>query len=305
MGYLFTALAVLSGAAKGYFGKKTSGLITALSSAILFNAVRMLICVPIGLFAVFISSGSFAAAEISAKQLLIFLLSGISTSVFVVVWLLVIRRGAYMLVDVFLTAGVIIPIMLCAVFFGEPVRANHAAGMILLIISAYIMCSYNNKIREKLDVRAYALLILCGAANGLSSFSQKWFRYSSPDAGIPVFNLYTYMVSSLLLFIIWGAIRIRSGSSPRGGSVVGTKQTLMLGAYVSVMSVCIFLNTLFSTAAAGILPAAELYPLMQGGGLSVSMLMSHFLFREKINVRCVIGVILTFVSLLMINLIKL
>ena len=155
-----------------------------------------------------------------------------------------------------------------------------------------------NRLNVAQNVRPFtkykiAELILCGAANGLSSFSQKWFRYSSPDAGIPVFNLYTYMVSSLLLFIIWGAIRIRSGSSPRGGSVVGTKQTLMLGAYVSVMSVCIFLNTLFSTAAAGILPAAELYPLMQGGGLSVSMLMSHFLFSEKINIRCVIGAILT------------
>ncbi|MBR5742780.1 MAG: hypothetical protein IKX85_03180, partial [Clostridia bacterium] len=61
MGFLYVALALLFGLTKGYCGKKTSGQIGGVSSAVGFNLVRMLICIPIGVVFVLIQTGSASA----------------------------------------------------------------------------------------------------------------------------------------------------------------------------------------------------------------------------------------------------
>ena len=68
------------------------------------------------------------------------------------------------------------------------------------------------------------------------------------------------------------------------------------------MSVCLFANSYFKTLAAGILPSAKLYPLNQGASLILSSFMSMIFFKEKMTGKCIIGIILSFIALLVINL---
>ena len=72
--------------------------------------------------------------------------------------------------------------------------------------------------------------------------------------------------------------------------------------YVLIMATCLFAYSFFKTRAAGYLDAVQLYPLSQGASVLLSLLMSSLLFGEKINLRCIIGVVLSFAALLMINL---
>ena len=71
--------------------------------------------------------------------------------------------------------------------------------------------------------------------------------------------------------------------------------------YVTVMAACLFLNVYFKTAAARHLDAAALYPLSQGSAVIIAVLMSTFLFGERINLKGILGVALSFVALLFIN----
>jgi len=142
MGYLFILLALTCGITKGFCGKKTSGLIASFPDAMLFNAVRMLICIPIGLLFVLAYTGSPASLVVDSTTMLISAVSGISTSVFVVTWLAAVRTGAYMMVDIFPTLGVIVPVIACRIFFDEAVRWNQIAGILLLTAAAYSMCTY-------------------------------------------------------------------------------------------------------------------------------------------------------------------
>jgi len=297
MGYLFVLMALLMGATKGFCGKKTSGTITTLSGTMLFNSVRMMICIPIGLLAVFMATGSLASLTVDWRTLLISLLSGAATSFFVVSWIMAVRRGAYMLVDVFLTLGVIVPVVLCRVFFGEEVRVSQVIGILMLVAASYVMCSYNMSLRkERMRLSDILLLSFSGAANGLTSFAQKWFRYESA-ADASVFNFYTYVFSAAVLIVCWLLARGREEKKEEGGG-----NLLRLGVYVTVMSVCIFLHSLFSTMAAGYLTSSQLYPLMQGGGLTLSMFMAHVFFKEKITARCLTGIGIAFAALMVINL---
>ena len=47
LGYIFLAVSLLAGGAKGYCSKKTGGLIRGYKDSILANALRMLLCTAI------------------------------------------------------------------------------------------------------------------------------------------------------------------------------------------------------------------------------------------------------------------
>ena len=139
MGYLFLCLSNISGLIKGFCGKIVSRSVKRTTDAMLANLIRMIICAIIGLGVLWVAEGNPISA-VNYNDLLITLISGISNAIFVIAWLFAVNYGAYMLVDVFLTMGIILPITLCSVFFGESIRLNHIIGFSILIVSVLVMC---------------------------------------------------------------------------------------------------------------------------------------------------------------------
>lgn len=296
MGYLFLLLALLSGSVKGYCGKRTSGCVREYKDAMFTNFIRMIFCVVISL-ALICVQGDAGLLKADIKVILITMLSGVTTSVFVVAWLISVRKGAYMMLDVFLMMGVIVPLLLSSAMFGETIHMNQWIGLVILFVAVLIMCSYNNSIKEKMSIGSVILLIICGAANGLTDFSQKLY-VRSVGGSAAVFNFYTYVFSAIVLLVVFGAIKIKDRSGANSEIDVMRK----VGIYVLIMSICLFANSYFKTKAAAILPSAKLYPLNQGASLILSSFMSMIFFKEKLTVKCIIGIVLSFIGLLVINL---
>ena len=297
MGYLFLLLALLSGSVKGYCGKRTSGCVREYKDAMFTNFIRMIFCVVISL-ALICVQGDAGLLKADIKVILITMLSGVTTSVFVVAWLISVRKGAYMMLDVFLMMGVIVPLLLSSAMFGETIHMNQWIGLAILFVAVLIMGSYNNSIKEKMSIGSVILLIICGAANGLTDFSQKLFTHIIDGGNAAVFNFYTYVFSAIVLLVVFGAIKIKDRSGANSEIDVMRK----VGIYVLIMSICLFVNSYFKTKAAAILPSAKLYPLNQGASLILSSFMSMIFFKEKLTVKCIIGIILSFIGLLVINL---
>ena len=139
------------------------------------------------------------------------------------------------------------------------------------------------------------LLLLCGAANGLSDFSQKLFVNFAADTPISIYNFYTYLFSAVILFACFFFFSKDSDEKTNIKKIFP---------YILVMSVCLFLYSYFKTLAAKYLSSAELYPLAQGGALVVSSIMSAVFFHEKITLKCVVGIVLTFAALIVINVLQ-
>jgi len=260
----------------------------------LANLIRMLFCIVIGFGVVFIG-GDVGFMLPDMKILAITALSGITTSVFVISWLLSVRKGAYMMLDIFLMIGVLVTILLGRLFFGENIEINQWIGMAVLLVAVVIMCSYNNSIKEKINITSMIILILCGLSNGLTDFSQKLFVKSAEGVPISVFNLYTYIFSAITLALFYIFNKEKSENKHGGG----VKKIL---GYIVVMAICLFVNSYFKTLAATKLDSVILYPLNQGTALILSSIMAAVFFKEKITVKAYIGLSLAFVGLLIINL---
>ena len=293
MGYLFLLIALFSATTKGFCGKKTSQYTKNFKDAIFANCLRMLICVIVGLFVVIISDGVLAL--IPTKQtLFISALSGISISIFVVTWLICVRKNAYMMLDIFLLLSTLIPLIGSKILFNENIKIFQWFGMIVLFIAVVLMCSYNTT-KTNISLWSLLLLLVCGVANGISDFSQKLFIKQVENGSIAVFNFYSYLFALmvLLLAFLFTPKKIYESSAKHN-----IKNIFL---YIVIMAVCLFSTSFFRTLAAQYLDAVLLYPLSQGCSLILSSLMSVFLFKEKLNLKAIIGIITAFIGLIIIN----
>ena len=293
MGYLFLFLALLAGLIKGYCGKRTSGCTSGLREALAANTVRMVLCVLVG-FVLIWAQDDLGQLVISGKTLGISALSGVATAVFVVSWLLAVKQGAYMLVEVFLMLGVLIPMALGKLLFGETIRPIQWVGMGVLLVATLIMCSYSSAQKQKLTAAAMVLLVLCGVGNGMADFSQKLFVRTQPEVPVSVFNFYTYVFSGIVMATAFFLLGKGSGTP-----ILQTVKKIVL--YIAIMAICLFANSYFKTLAATKLDSAQLYPLNQGAALILSMGMSALFFREKVTPKAILGIALAFAGLLVMN----
>lgn len=295
MGYLFLAIALLTGAVKGYCGKKTSSYVKQFGDAVFANLLRMCFCILIGLCAVAVTDG-FPSLAVPLRILPIPIFSGICTALFVVSWLIAVRSGAYMMLDVFCMVGMLIPMLGGLILYREPIRPMQWLGCGLLLCATCIMCSYSKSIKGKLTPASILLLIFCGITNGCTDFSQKLFVKQAEDVSITVFNFYTYVIAALVLGIC--LLLIRGKQEEPKAEMANLKPILL---YIAIMSVCLFACSYFKTASAALLPSSILYPLYQGAALILSTGMSAVFFHEKLTWKCVVGLSLSFLSLLIIN----
>lgn len=293
MSYLFLSIALLSGVTKGYLGKKTSGLVSKPHDSIYVSTIRFVICVAVSI-AVCLFDGSFSIAP---SGLLICGLSGISQALFVCSWLLAVHSGAYMMVEVFLTMGIIIPTVFCDIFFEESISIYQWCGFAMLLAAAYIMCTYNNSIKAKISLKSYLILAFCGVANGLGDFAQKLFIKTQTAYTISAFNLYTYIFAAVILGLIFAVEKTLLKKT-----VSESCHIKSFGIYIAAMAVCLFLYSYFKTLAGKTIPAIVMYPICQGISMILSALMAHFIFKERINKKGIFGMLLAFISLMFITL---
>ncbi|MBQ8803317.1 MAG: EamA family transporter [Tyzzerella sp.] len=296
MGYLFLAISLFAGATKGYCGKMTSGYVKGYKDAMFANTIRMALCIVIGL-GMILFNGNMSDIVPSAALLGVSALSGITTSVFVVCWLISVKKGAYMMLDVFLMLGVLVPLLAGELFFNESIRVTQWIGIGILLIAVYIMCTYNNSIKGKMSITSLVLLIVCGVANGLTDFSQKLFVKMDSGVPIAIFNFYTYIFSAITLVVFY-CIFSKIEKTDGGNQVSSVRKIF---GYILVMSVCLFASSYFKTMAAGYLDSAKLYPLNQGASLILSSVMSATLFHERLTLKCVVGIVIAFIGLIVLN----
>lgn len=293
MGYIFITFALASGLIKGFCGKKVSGLVSTLKGTLFMNMLRMFICVLVGFFIAM--TNGISTFKTDLNTLLITAVSGISTALFVVSWIFCVRRGAYVMIDVFLMLGGGITIALCKLFFGEAVLINQLIGFVLLVIASYVMCSYSSSVKGNFSVLSFLLLVLCGIFNGLTDFSQKWFIYAQPTGDVGVFNFYTYLFSAAVLLISF-AVADKTEKSQNDG------KTLKVCLVICLMAICLFAHSYFKTMAARYIPSAVLYPLASGASLILSALMASIFFKEKITTKCVVGIAIALCAIVIMNL---
>ena len=130
-------------------------------------------------------------------------------------------------------------------------------------------------------------------------FSQKIFVMEFPNVHISLFNLFTYLFATVALLIACPIFRKKEKSTQGRSSYYSLIKPIFH--FILIMAACLFLNSYFKTKSAIYLDAILLYPLNQGCAVVLSLLMSIFVFKERITTKGIIGIVLSIISMILIN----
>lgn len=305
MGYLYVALALLSGGIKAFCGKKISGKTPTIKNAILTNFIRMLFCIAFGFLFVLVIDG-VGALKMDKMAILLALGGSLATCVFLVSWLLAMRKNAYMTVEAFVLASMLVPVLLKLAFYGEQVGAFQWIGLAILLFSVVLMSIYNNQTKGKLTAVGLLLLLVVCLGNGLNSFTQNIFKTEFSSFSAAAFNFYVYVFSAALLGVTFLCIKEKPSEETEGQvcDELEEKEPLFDKVkllYIAIMAIFLFCNSYFITLANGYLPAVKLNPLLNVSALFVGLFISVVFFKEKLKTISVIGISLMIVGVLFIN----
>ena len=303
MGYLYVALALLSGGIKAFCGKKISGKTPTVKNAILTNFIRMLFCIAFGFL--FVLADGVSALKMDTRAILLALGGSVATCVFLVSWLLAMRKNAYMTVEAFVLASMLVPILLKLAFYGEQVGMFQWIGLAILLFSVVLMSIYNNQTKGKLTVVGLLLLLIVCLGNGLNSFTQNIFKTEFSTFSAAAFNFYVYVFSAVLLGITFLCIKEKPSEEESEIQVEQEKKEPLFDKtklfYIAIMALFLFCNSYFVTLANGYLPAVKLNPLLNVSALLVGLFISVVFFKEKLKTVSVIGISLMVLGVIFIN----
>ena len=300
MEYLVIGVALLCLTVKGYCGKKLSCFVEDTSAAYLFNFLRMLFCLLIGI-ALVSFEGALPYLAIDGGMLAICALSGFANAAFLVGWMLAIRKNSMVSVDVSLTLGSLIPSVLCLLLFSEPLSIPKMLGFALIVIATAILAGHSKQTVGGGAVGAL-LLVFATVGDGISGFAQQLYKQYYTEAGShrvgmiypkTVFHFYTYVFAALALLTVLVIYFIlqkkkQAANAPRRPILAIPPRAIL---HISIMAVCLFAANYFQTVATNDfgVPSQVLYPIIKGGCLITVNFTAMLFFGERITPRSVCG----------------
>ncbi|MBQ6947064.1 MAG: hypothetical protein IJN42_03365 [Clostridia bacterium] len=309
MVYTAVFFALFFNAAKGYSGKKVSILAKHTEDAYLFSTVRMALCMLIGFVLMLFDGGSL---QVEGGMLAIGLLSGIANVAFMIGWMLAVQHNALVTVDVSLTLGSIIPAVLCAMLFAEPIKLPKMFGFALIVIASFILSKFN-KTGKKKTFGGICWLIMALLGDGMISFSQqlytKFYQEGGAFAGeavypMSVYHFYSFLFSFIVLLVVLVILLCKKPSIYRREYCQKIGSTLRPAwIHVGIMAGFLFGTNFFQTLATGTLgmPSQVLYPIIKGGSLIINSVTAMIFFKEKLTLRGIFGIIIALGGIILLN----
>lgn len=305
LGLLYISIAIFSGVVKGYCGKSVGTYAHTVTDSTKLNFIRMALCTAISLAVLSLQGNFLKLFSLSSVTLVISLCTAAASTIFIITWLLAVRGSAYMLVSVFTNLGVIVPIILCAVFFNETISISQIIGILVLLVAIWLMLGYNKGVSGGLTVKDLILLTVCSISNGVCDFFigktaklgevfGNVFGTAETTVDNTVFNFYMYLFSFIILLVFTGI----SSVAHHKAEIKITKKII---GYMVLMAVFLFVNTYFKSLAGGLLTSSQLFSINTGGGLVLASIMASIMFKEMPTLKSVLGIVLTFIALFMLK----
>lgn len=301
MVYLCVLIALLLLTIKGYSGKKTSIYVRNEGDSFLFNLIRMIFCIAVGII-IIIAENSQNFLAIDKTMLIICFFAGLANSAFLVGWLLAIQKNSMVLVDVTLTVGSLIPAVLCAILFMEPISLPKMIGYGLIISASYILSGYSKAVVGNQGISGIIFLAVAAIGDGLTGFCQQLYKHYCIKYPNSVYQFYTYLFASIILFIVWfGYILTKRKTAVVKEEKMKGKGKLVL--HIAIMAVCLFAASYLQTAATSDygMPSQVLYPVIKGGCLITVNITAMLFFGEKPNKRSILGSCIALLGIIALN----
>ena len=264
------------------------------------SLIRSLGCILVGAAVCAISGFE----EMTGTGMWISVISGVSNAALLFFWILAATSAPLYFVELFcMLGGVVLPLFISSLTSDQAVSVLGWVGSGLLIVAALLLSKRSG---GKINVKTFVIAIMAGLGNMGSVMTQK--LYNSYFCGtIADFQLATYSVCALtlaILLLILTALSRRVAMLGNGEDTGYTKTAPIRGKvliFIIIATVMTYSSQFLSTAASAGIPAAIFYPLAYVISMPLVYLCDVIVYKEKVTLRGIIGIILVTLSGVLIN----
>ena len=283
MNFLIIVLIVLAVSKVTFQGSYARKYISDVTDSICFNGIIY-----------FFASLIFAFALKCSPQVIPFAFAfGFLTVLFQLCYIHAMSCGNLSLTVLIVNSGMIIPILVSAVFFKEQFGVFRIAGIITILFSLSLNV---NKGTVKTKLKWFLLVLTCFFTNGCLAVCQQFFgRTTLHNEGIS-FVAWSYLFATIISFVLYIIILKCKHKKATGGiKPVALIYGLCAGVILGVFQL---LNTKAITA----LDAGLLFPIYNSGTLILTTVLGLFLFKDKLTGKQIAGIVVGIIGIILINL---
>ena len=216
------------------------------------------------------------------------ILFGIVTALQHIFNLKALERGLYSYTALIGAFSTIIPTLSGIILWNEHIAIVQVIGMSLLTVC--IVCSFDfNEERKNISKQWYLYVMLTFLCTGSIGVMQKWHQNTPYREERDTFLIVAFAISFVYSAIRVFVLKLRQKTD--------MKQTIKvdLGLYTVIFliisGICVAANNKINLYLSGVMDSAVFFPVVNGGGLILTVLASIVIFHEKLNLKKRIGVI--------------
>jgi len=240
-----------------------------------------------GMVFTFILMGFSGNLSIEKDALLTGVIGGLSGVIAMVAFSKALQLGHYGFSVSLLSASFVVMVLYSVVVWKEPVMVE---GIVIILVSIFLIAT-SEKTEEK-DTGRWGkwlfLMLLCFFANGITLISQGYASLLPPKGNL--FYLFTTYITGVI-FITFFVLRGKKEKFCRPNVLFG-----LLAAVVSI------LGTLGTLKACEYLPKTVVFPVYFSGFNIAGLLLSVFFFKDKVNLKGFIGIVLGILGVIIVSL---
>lgn len=209
-----------------------------------------------------------------------------------------IKANGATLTSAFGKLGVMVPLAMSLVVFGEKPEAVQVVGILVALVALIVINLPSDKKTESLEKAAspatysFALLILTFLANGSSDSMAKVFEHTGHPEDDRVYIFFVFTVACIITLVL-SYIEYR-----KTGKKIILKE-LLAGIAVGVPN---YFSSFFLLSSLERLPSFLVYPIFSTGTIVLVMLVSTLLFKERPTKKQYAGIAMILLALVLLNL---
>lgn len=292
MVWVYILVILLFRVAQAFFSKRTSNEISSTTTLVGYNAYQNAVSAILGLVLILVGGTGFRA---NLLTIAIASFSGLTIFASGFCGVYAMKSGTVSLNSMFATAGMLIPIFVGVIFWGDSVAPMQLVGLALFFLSAYLLISASKTIYTNFSFKTLLLLIGTMLANGCTMLAQQMFTHYVPDGDVSVFSFLSFGIIAVLSGIFFKLLP----PAKKPGSKDSFRSLLICG---GVLALCVFVINQLATISTALISPVILFSFIMGGGTIISTLVAAIVYKEKISLKIALGIIIGVVSLIMIKL---
>ena len=278
-------------------------------NSVCINMARSLICLIVSIFIWLITGGGTT----TFVGHLIIIISGIGTAFNLFTWILSSRMVSLSLIECLMMVGsLVVPLILAPYLYdGDTVSVIQWIGCALIFASVFLFIDNGKKgeVKEGTTLSKIVVVTVCALGITVAAVFKKYYTYHITAKGLgsieyfTLINFVTVLGVFLILFAIYYSIERKKAIAvcPSDEKPRVEFPYKRAGLYILIAAVSLYVAELF-TAYAAQLPSAIYYPLTRGLAMGATFLLDVIVFKDKVTVKKILGLVTVVVAIILVNL---